>query len=61
MGEGRETKANKKNSTKKNPWRWVSIHQQAIDNIMSTIAKDVLLAYVDFTKPFEMYINASTM
>ncbi len=28
---------------------------------MATIAKEVVLAYPDFTKPFEIYTDASTM
>ncbi len=51
----------KKNKTKKLPWRWDPIHQQAFDNIKSTITKDVVPAYPDFTKPFKMYTDASTM
>jgi hypothetical protein len=60
VGECRETKATKKNGTKKKPWRWESIYQQAFDNIKATIAKDVVLAYPDFTKPFKIYTDAST-
>jgi hypothetical protein len=61
VGECGEIKATKKNGTKKKPWRWESIHQQAFDNIKATIAKEVVLAYPDFTKPFEIYTDASTM
>ncbi len=61
VGECGETKTTKKNKTKKKPWRWDSIHQQAFDNVKATIAKEVVLAYPDFTKPFEMYTDASTM
>ncbi len=43
------------------PWRWDPIHQQAFDEIKATIAKDVVLAYPDFTKPFEIYTDASTI
>jgi hypothetical protein len=50
-----------KNKNKKIPWRWDSIHQQAFDGVKATIAKDVVLAYLDFTKPFEIYTDASTM
>ncbi len=39
-----ETKATQKNKTKKKPWRWESIHQQAFDNVKVTIAKEVVLA-----------------
>jgi hypothetical protein len=45
---------------KKTPWHWDSIHQIAFDNVKTTIAKEVVLAYPDFTKPFEIYINDST-
>ncbi len=61
VGESGETKTTKKNKTKKEPWRWESIHQQAFDNVKATIAKEVVLAYPDFTKPFEIYTDASTM
>ncbi len=39
--ECKETKATKKNGTKKKPWRWKSIHQQASDNVKATIAKEL--------------------
>jgi hypothetical protein len=60
VGECGETKATKKNGTKKKPWRWESIHQQMFDDVKATIAKEVVLAYPDFTKPFKIYIDAST-
>jgi hypothetical protein len=53
-------KTTKKNSTKKKPWWWDSIHQQAFDNVMATIPKEVVLAYPDFLKPFEIYTDASS-
>ncbi len=61
MGECRDTKTTKKNKTQKKPWKWESIHQQAFDNINATISKEVVLAYPDFTKPFEIYTDASSM
>jgi hypothetical protein len=61
VGECRETKTTKKNKTKKKSWQWESIHQQAFDNIKVTIAKEVVLAYPDFTKLFEINTDASTM
>jgi hypothetical protein len=46
---------------KKKPWwHWDSIHQIAFDNVKTTIAKEVVLAYPDFTKPFDIYTDAST-
>ncbi len=59
VGECGETKTTKK-KTKKSPWRWDPIHQKAFDDKKATIAKEVVLAYPDFSKPFEIYTDAST-
>jgi hypothetical protein len=61
VGECRETKTTRQNKVKKKPWHWDSIHQIAFDNVKSTIAKEVVLAYPCFLKPFEIYTNASTL
>ncbi len=61
VGKCGETKATKKTSINKKPWRWESIHQQTIDNVKATITKEVVLTYPDFMKPFEIYTDASTM
>jgi hypothetical protein len=61
IGECGETKTTKNNKTKKKSWRWESIHQQGFDNVKASIAKEAVLAYPDFTKPFEIYTDASTM
>ena len=47
VGECRHTKITKANKTKKVPWHWDMIRQQAFDNIKATITKDVTLAYPD--------------
>ena len=60
VGECGEMKATRKNKVKKKPWHWDSIHQIAFDNVKTTIAKEVVLAYPDFTKPFDIYTDAST-
>ena len=60
VGECGETKTTKKNKTKKSPWRWDSVHQTAFDNVKATITKEVVLAYPDFSKVFEIYTDAST-
>ncbi len=60
VGECGETKTTRKNKVKKKPWHWDSIHKIAYDNVKTTIAKEVVLAYPDFTEPFEIYTNAST-
>jgi hypothetical protein len=59
VGECGESKNTKKNKTKKKPWRWDPICQQAFDNLKAAIPKETVLAYPDFLKPFEMYTDAS--
>jgi hypothetical protein len=60
VGECGETKTTRMNKTKKKPWHWDSIHQQAFDDIKAAIAKETVLAYPDFSKPFEIYTDASS-
>ncbi len=61
VGECGETKTTRMNKTKKKPWRWDPIHQQAFDNVKADIAKETVLAYPYFLKPFEIYTDASSM
>jgi len=35
------------------------VHQDAFDNVKAAIAKDVALAYADFSKDFEIYTDGS--
>ncbi len=60
VGECRETKTTRMNKTKKKPWRWDPPHQQAFDNVKAAIAKETVLAYPNFSKPFEIYMDASS-
>ena len=60
VGECGETKTTCKNKVKKKPWHWDSIHQIAFDKVKKTIAKEVVLAYPDFTKPFDIYVGYHT-
>jgi hypothetical protein len=60
VGECGETKTTRKNKVKKTPWHWDSIHQIVFDNVKATIVKELVLAYPHFTKPFEIYTDAST-
>jgi hypothetical protein len=39
--------------------RWGNVEQTAFDNIKKIVAKEALLSYPDFTKPFQMYTYAS--
>ncbi len=61
VGDCGETKTTRMNKTKKKPWQWDLIHQQAFDNVKAAIAKETVLAYLDFLKPFEIYTDASSM
>ena len=40
-------------------WEWTEEHQVAFDKIKHIISREVLLAYPDFSKPFEIYTDAS--
>jgi hypothetical protein len=46
--------------TKKNvKFEWTKEHQQAFDLLKNSLACEVVLAYPDFTVPFEIYTDAS--
>ena len=40
-------------------WKWTDIHQHAFDRMKRTVSRETLLAYPDFTKPFEVHTDAS--
>ena len=44
--------------TKKKAWHWDEVHQIAFDNVKATITRDVVLAYPDYLKEFEIYTDA---
>jgi hypothetical protein len=60
VGECGETKTTRMNKTKKKPRRWDPIHQQMFDDVKAAIAKETVLAYPDFLKPFEIHADASS-
>ena len=43
--------------TKKWAWHWDAVHQIAFDNVKATIARDVVLAYPDYLREFEIYTD----
>jgi hypothetical protein len=59
VGECGQTKTTKAKRTKNVPWHWDEIHQGAFNHIKATIAKDVVLAYLDYSKVFKIYTDAS--
>ncbi len=50
----------KQKGTKKVPWHWDEVHQRAFNHVEATIIKDVVLAYPDNIKVFEIYTDASS-
>ena len=59
VGKCGQTKVAKAKGTKKAPWHWDKNHQQAFNLVKATICQDLVLAYPDFRKPFEIYTVAS--
>jgi hypothetical protein len=60
VGECGQIKSTKAKGTKKVPWHCDEIHQRAFDHVKATIPKDVVLAYLDYSKVFEIYTDASS-
>jgi hypothetical protein len=60
VGECGQTKTSKAEETKKVPWHWDEVHQRVFNHVKATIAKDVVLAYPDYSKVFEIYTDASS-
>ena len=60
VGECGYSKSDKKLGKKKVPWHWDEEHQKAFDDVKAAIAKDVALAYPDFSKEFEIYTDGSS-
>jgi hypothetical protein len=60
VGKCGQTKTSKAKGTKKVPWHWDEVHQRAFDHVKATIAKDVVLAYPDYSTVFKIYTDASS-
>jgi hypothetical protein len=60
VGECGQIKVTKSKGTKKVPWYWDKVRQIAFDNVRATITKEVVLAYPDYSKVFEIYTDASS-
>jgi hypothetical protein len=60
VGRCGQTKVTKAKGNKKVPWHWDEVHQKAFDTVKATIAKDIVLAYPDYNKVFEVYTDASS-
>ena len=42
-------------------WLWTKIYQQAFEETEAMLCKHAMLAYPDFTKPFNLYTDASDL
>jgi hypothetical protein len=60
VGECGQTKSPRDKGTKKVPLYWDEVHQRAFNHVKATIAKDVVLAYPDYSKVFKIYTDASS-
>ena len=60
VGECGHTKVTRANKPKKHPWYGDMVHQKAFNDIETSIAKDVVLAYPDYSMEFEIYTDASS-
>eukprot|EP00804_Cyclotella_cryptica_P022816 CCRYP_005020-RA/>CCRYP_005020-RA protein AED:0.34 eAED:0.34 QI:0/-1/0/1/-1/1/1/0/304 len=60
LGECGHTKVTRANKTKKRPWYWDTVHQKAFDDVKTSIVRDVVLAYPNYSRKFEIYTDASS-
>ena len=60
VGECGKTKVTRAKETKKVPWHWDEVHQRAFDHVKATMAREVVLAYSDYSKVFKIYTDASS-
>ena len=61
VGECGHTKTTKRLKVRKKPWHWEEVHQKAFDDVKATIARDVTLAYPDYSQGFEIYTDSSKL
>ena len=59
VGECGHTNATRATKTKHTPWHWDDMHQTAFNDIKTANAKDVVLAYPDYSQGFEIYTDSS--
>ena len=46
-------------TSKKAKWLWTDVHQASFDGMKKAIARETILAYPDFNKPFDIHTDAS--
>ena len=40
-------------------WKWTPKHQEAFEKVKQIVSHEVMLAYPDFNKPFDIHTDAS--
>jgi hypothetical protein len=60
VGECGQTKITIAKGAKKAPWHWDKVHQRAFSHVKAIIANEVVLAYPDYSKVFEIYTDTSS-
>ncbi len=60
VGECSQTKDTRAKGTKTVTWHWDEVHQRAFNHVKATITREVVLAYPDYSKVFEIYTDASS-
>jgi hypothetical protein len=58
VGECSQTKVSRAKGTKKASWHWDKVHQRAFNHVKATIAREVVLAYPDYSQVFEISTDA---
>ena len=59
VGDCGHTKVTKEKGTKRILWHWDETHQKSFELVKATIVQDIVLAYPDYSEPFEIYTDAS--
>jgi hypothetical protein len=61
VGECGSTKdpKTKKQGAPRKPWHWDPVHQQAFDDVKAAIAKEVTLAYPNYSEEVKIYTDGS--
>lgn len=54
------TQKTKQKQKSKEDWHWDDVHQNIFDKVKEMLTTAPILAYPDFTKPFEIHTDAST-
>jgi hypothetical protein len=57
-----QTNVTKSKRTMEVPWHWDKIHQKAFNRVKVTTAKEVVLDYLDYSKPlrFKQMVQANS-